>query len=79
MYSRFRRLTVGLINTICLRLFDYHITVSDRFRRMLIGRGFSSAGMMTIYNGLIFPAVPMPGTGPNTSGGWGWTIPPVMW
>jgi len=54
MLSFLRRNTVGRINAFCLRHFDYYITVSDSFRRMLISRGFYPSGMMTIYNGLDF-------------------------
>jgi len=54
MLSFLRRNTVGRINAFCLRHFDYYITVSDSFRRMMIGRGFLPSGMMTIYNGLDF-------------------------
>ena len=54
MHSFLRRNTVGRINSVCLRLFDYHITVSESFKRMLISRNFRPSGMMTIYNGLDF-------------------------
>ena len=34
------RLTYGTINTLALRLFDYHIGVSDAMAQLLISRGF---------------------------------------
>lgn len=54
MHSFLRRNTIGRLNAAALRLFDYYVTVSDTFRRMLIGRGFSPLRIMTIYNGLDF-------------------------
>ena len=36
----FHRLTYGTINTVALRMFDYHIGVSDAMVQLLISRGF---------------------------------------
>ena len=53
------RLTYGTINTVALRLFDYHIGVSDAVAQMLISRGFDPQTMFAIYNGIDFsPVVP---------------------
>ncbi len=55
----FHRLTYGTINTIALRLFDYHIGVSDAMAQLLISRGFDPQTMFSIYNGVDFtPRVP---------------------
>lgn len=48
------RLTYGTINTIALRLFDYHIGVSDSMAQLLISRGFDPQTMFSIYNGVDF-------------------------
>lgn len=46
------RVTYGTINTLALRLFDYHIGVSDAMTQMLITRGFDPQTIFTIYNGV---------------------------
>lgn len=51
------RLTYGTINTIALRMFDYHIGVSDAVAQMLIDRGFDPQTMFSIYNGVDFTPV----------------------
>ncbi|MBQ1264762.1 MAG: glycosyltransferase, partial [Oscillospiraceae bacterium] len=48
------RLTYGTINTVALRLFDYHIGVSDAMAQLLISRGFDAQTMFSIYNGVDF-------------------------
>lgn len=48
------RLTYGTINTIALRMFDYHIGVSDAMAQLLISRGFDPQTMFAIYNGIDF-------------------------
>ena len=48
------RLTYGTINTLALRLFDYHIGVSDAMAQLLISRGFDPQTMFSIYNGVEF-------------------------
>ena len=50
------RLTYGTINTIALRMFDYHIGVSDAMAQLLISRGFDPQTMFAIYNGIDFRA-----------------------
>ena len=54
MHNFFKRVTIGKMNSLALKIFDYYITVSDGFRELLISRGFSPLKMMTIYNGLDF-------------------------
>ncbi|MBQ2864921.1 MAG: polysaccharide pyruvyl transferase CsaB [Clostridia bacterium] len=54
MHSVFKNCTIGLINRASLRFFDYYITVSELFKRMLITRSFKANNIMTIYNGLDF-------------------------
>lgn len=51
------RLTYGTINTVALRMFDYHIGVSDAMTQLLISRGFDPQTMFTIYNGVDFSPV----------------------
>lgn len=53
----FHRLTYGTINTLALRMFDYHIGVSDAMAQMLISRGFDPQTMFSIYNGVDFTPV----------------------
>lgn len=50
----FHRLTYGTINTVALRLFDYHIGVSEAVAQLLISRGFDPQTMFYIYNGVDF-------------------------
>ena len=54
LHSFLKRNTIGRINGAALRFFDYYTTVSDQFKRMLTGRGFSPLRTMTIYNGIDF-------------------------
>ena len=48
------RLSYGTINSVALRLFDYHIGVSDAMAQLLISRGFDAQTMFSIYNGVDF-------------------------
>ena len=52
------RLTYGTINTVALRVFDYHIGVSDAMVQLLISRGFDPQKLFSIYNGVEFPPKP---------------------
>ena len=54
MHSFLRRQTFGRLNSAALRLMDYHVTVSDTFKKMLIQRSFRPSRIQTIYNGLDF-------------------------
>ena len=54
----FHRLTYGTINTVALRMFDYHIGVSDAMVQLLISRGFDPQRLFSIYNGVEFPPKP---------------------
>lgn len=42
------------LNQLALRAADYHIGVSDKFRDMLIERGFKPNRVFTVYNGMDF-------------------------
>lgn len=46
------RLTYGTINSVALRMLDYHIGVSDPIAEMLVSRGFDPQTTFAIYNGL---------------------------
>lgn len=54
LHSFIRRQTFGRMNAAALRVMDYHVTVSDSFKQMLIQRGFRPSRIQTIYNGLDF-------------------------
>ncbi|MDD4495493.1 MAG: polysaccharide pyruvyl transferase CsaB [Eubacteriales bacterium] len=54
-----KRYTFGLINTIALRFVDYYVTVSNRFKDMLIERKFNYENIYTVYNGMDF-SIPLP-------------------
>lgn len=54
LHSFWKRYTFGLINTIALRFVDYHVTVSNRFKDMLIERQFDFENIYTVYNGMDF-------------------------
>lgn len=54
MHSVAKTMTFGLINSISLRMLDYHIAISDNFRQMLIVRGFNPEHVFTLYNGMDF-------------------------
>lgn len=54
LHSFLRRQTFGRMNAAALRVMDYHVTVSDSFKQMLIQRGFRPSRIQTIYNGLDF-------------------------
>lgn len=59
MHSKFKTMTFGKINSISLRLIDYHIAISENFRAMLIDRGFMQDGIYTLYNGMDFDEYPL--------------------
>ncbi len=59
MHSVVKRYTFGLINTAALRFVDYYVTVSRRFRDMLIERRFNFENIYTVYNGMDF-SIPVP-------------------
>lgn len=54
MHSFIKRNTIGRLNAMALRCFDYYVPVSDLFKEMLISRGFKANRIMPIYNGLDF-------------------------
>ena len=59
LQSFLKRYTYGLINTFALRFVDYYVTVSNRFKDMLIGRKFNFENIYTVYNGMDF-SLPLP-------------------
>ncbi len=54
LFSFWKRYSYGLINTIALRFVDYYVTVSKRFKDMLIERNFNFRNIYTVYNGMDF-------------------------
>lgn len=54
MHSLVKRLSFGLINMASLRRIDYHISVSNNFREMLVNRSFDPQKIYTVYNGINF-------------------------
>ena len=66
LHSFIRRQTFGRMNAAALRVMDYHVTVSDSFKQMLIQRGFRPSRIQTIYNGLDFLWIRRNLTGANT-------------
>jgi L-malate glycosyltransferase len=54
MQSLFKRMTIGLLNSIVLRKLDYYIVVTSAFRKMLTDRGFENKNIYTILNGIDF-------------------------
>lgn len=54
MNSILKRYSFGVINMIALRRIDYHISVSDNFKEMLIDRGFNPQRIYSVYNGIPF-------------------------
>ncbi len=59
LQSFLKRYTFGLINTFALRFVDYYVTVSNRFKDMLIERKFNFENIYTVYNGMDF-SIPLP-------------------
>lgn len=54
MHSLYRRLTIGLINSIALRFIGNYITISKNFRNMLVNRKFNPSDIFILYNGMNF-------------------------
>ena len=54
MHSLLKRFSFGTINMIALRRIDYHISVSNNFKEMLIDRGFNPQRIYSVYNGIPF-------------------------
>lgn len=54
MHSLLKRYSFGLINMIALRKIDYHVSVSNNFKEMLIDRGFNPQRIYSVYNGIPF-------------------------
>lgn len=54
MQSFYKRITIGLLNSIVLRKLNYYIVVTSAFRKMLTDRGFDNNQIYTILNGIDF-------------------------
>ena len=54
MHNLFKQATIGLFNTLALRIIKFHIAVTEQFARTLISRGFEAYNMFSIYNGIDF-------------------------
>jgi len=54
MHSFLKRFSFGVINMISLRKINYHISVSNNFKEMLMSRGFNPQRIFTVYNGIPF-------------------------
>lgn len=54
LQSFYKRMTIGLLNSIVLRKLDYYIVVTSAFRKMLIEREFDDKRIYTILNGIDF-------------------------
>lgn len=50
----YKTLIYSNINKFVLKSFDFYITVSDEFRKMLVDRGFDSKKIYVVYNGIDF-------------------------
>jgi polysaccharide pyruvyl transferase CsaB len=54
MHSLLKRFSFGVINAIALRRIEYHVSVSNNFKEMLISRGFNPQRIYSVYNGIPF-------------------------
>jgi polysaccharide pyruvyl transferase CsaB len=54
MHNIFKQATLGLFNTLALRIIKFHVAVTEQFARTLISRGFEAYNMFSIYNGIDF-------------------------
>ena len=54
LQSFFKRITIGVLNSIVLKKLDYYIVVTSAFKKMLIERGFHTNSIYTILNGIDF-------------------------
>ncbi|PYG87994.1 polysaccharide pyruvyl transferase CsaB [Ruminiclostridium sufflavum DSM 19573] len=54
MQSFYKKMTIGLLNSIVLRRLDYYIVVTSAFRKMLTERGYKDSRIYTILNGIDF-------------------------
>lgn len=54
MHSLVKRYSFGLINAIALRRIEYHVSVSNNFKEMLVSRGFNPQRIYSVYNGIPF-------------------------
>ena len=52
LHSFWKRITYGTVNAIALRRIDFHIGVSNQFKKMLIERNFDPERIYTVYNGI---------------------------
>ena len=54
MHSLYKRMTIGLINSVALHFMHNYIAVSSNFREMLINRKFNPLDIYVLYNGMDF-------------------------
>lgn len=54
LQSFYKRMTIGLLNSMVLKRLDYYIVVTSAFREMLIKRDFKDNHIYTILNGIDF-------------------------
>ena len=54
IHSFLKRFSFGVINMIALRRIEYHVSVSNNFKEMLISRGFNPQRIYSVYNGIPF-------------------------
>ena len=53
----YKQLLYSNLNSLSLRFFDYYIAVTERFRELLLSRGFKPERVFTVYNGLDFDSI----------------------
>lgn len=56
MHSLYKRLSIGLTNSIALRFMGNYIAVSRNFKEMLVNRNFNPSDIFVLYNGMDFSA-----------------------
>jgi len=54
MHSFYRRITIGLLNSIALRFIGNYITISRNFQNMMVRRHFNPSDIFILYNGMDF-------------------------
>ncbi len=54
MHSVYKRLSIGVINSIALRFIGNYITISRNFQNMLVSRNFNPSDIFILYNGMDF-------------------------
>ncbi|NTV89180.1 MAG: polysaccharide pyruvyl transferase CsaB [Clostridiales bacterium] len=54
MHSVYKRLSIGVVNSIALRYIGNYITISRNFKNMLVSRSFNPSDIFILYNGMDF-------------------------